>query len=67
MMISFCFTSEPEFCFINNTPHVEGDLLEVEFQLLGCASVLCADSVQPFSQDCECIRIIINYYLVLKH
>jgi hypothetical protein len=44
---------EPEFCFINDTPHVEGNTLELELQLLGCASLLCADPVEPFSEDCK--------------
>ena len=57
--ITFLITyTEPEFCFINDTPHVEGDSLELELQLLGCASLLCEDAVQPFSEDCEYLLIV---------
>ena len=53
----FSYTTllEPEFCFIGDTPHVEGNVLEVELQLLGCATVTCADAVEPFSEDCKCL------------
>ena len=38
---------------MNDTPHIEGDVLEVEFELLGCATVTCADLVQPFFEVCK--------------
>ena len=49
---------EPEFCFINDTPHVEGNSLELELQLLGCASLLCTDDREPFSEDCKSLLTV---------
>ena len=43
----------PSEILVNDTPHVEGDVLELELMLLGCATVQCDDAVQPFSEDCE--------------
>ena len=33
--------AEPEFCFISDTPMVDGANLTVLFDLRGCADVLC--------------------------
>lgn len=52
-LVMFDIPAEPQFRFISDTPHVEGDVLELEFELLGCASVMCDDALQPFSEDCK--------------
>ena len=60
IIIMFFVHVEPEFCFINDTPHVEGLTLEVELQLLGCASLTCADSAEPFTEDCKCVTTTLD-------
>ena len=45
--------AEPQFRFVSNTPHVEGNVLELALELLGCATLTCADEIQPFTEDCK--------------
>ena len=54
---------EVEFCFVNDTPMVNGNTLNVEFDLRGCANVMCQTTTTELV-DCKLLNTNFNYSLL---
>lgn len=55
-LLQLCvYSAEVIFCFINDTPDVDGDILNIEFDLRGCADVMCTVNARNgaiITEDC---------------
>lgn len=77
--IQFCYTLQTllfynvcmldvQFCFTGDTPHSNGTNLEIEYELNGCASLMCRTADTPL-RDCKYIwktSLNLGYSLIYK-